>query len=403
MQRTRYSLFMRKGKTTYLDFAASAPVSGRGKRAFLKALPVYGNPSSAHEAGRRASALLEESRKRVAREAGVKSDSVIFTSGATEANALLISGRIETLRRAGRSLKDIHVLYSAGAHASVIEAVRKGEREGMQSDTIAKAEGRIDLEQFKKSLREETALVLVDLVESETGAITDVRALRRILDEHYAGMGEEARPILHVDASQAPLVESIELPRVLSHTLSLDAQKIGGVRGAGALICPRSIALSPLLLGGGQERGLRSGTEAIALIASFSLALEEAGEMREGFKKRAAAFRKKLVESLLKASPAVLINEGKENAPHILNVSIPGRDTDYLQALLDAEGFSVSTRSACETDGQYSRAVLALTGDEARASSTLRISWGRETKYEELSAFSKAFSRSLSFLEASVL
>lgn len=392
-----------KKRRIYLDGAASMPVSPRAKRAFLSALGVYGNPSSAHEEGRHAEALLTRARETVAREAGVKSDSVIFTSGATEANALLISGRIEALRARGRTNESMHILYAPGSHASVIQAVEKESMRGVSCKMLEVKEGRIAKETFKASLTPQTALILVDLVESETGVLTDVRALRRILDEVYSEVPLNERPILHADASQAPLVESISLPHVLSHTLSLDAQKIGGIRGAGALICPRTIELSPLLLGGGQERGLRSGTEAVALIASFSEALKEAGEKRTVFKKRASLDREFLITSLRKNAKNLEINEGKENAPHILNLSLIGRDTDYLQALLDAEGFAVSTRSACETDEPLSRAVLALTNDRARASATLRISWGSDIRRSELSLFVRAFSRSVSFLEASAV
>jgi cysteine desulfurase len=394
---------MKQGHTIYLDFAASSPVSQTGRQAFLKALPLFGNPSSAHEEGRRAKALLEEARTRVAREALVKSDSVIFTSGATEANALLIEGRIDMLRREGRSTTDMHILYSSGSHASVIEMVQKQAERGIRCDVLPLLNGGINLQQFETLLREDTVLVLVDLVESETGAMTDTRSLRRMLDARYTNASVDLRPLLHVDASQAPLVESIALPHILSHTLSLDAQKIGGVRGVGALLCPRNITLSPLLLGGGQERGLRSGTEAVALIASFSEALVEAGEKRDAFVKRAQVFRTQLIARLTKASNKVVVIEGEKNAPHIVTIAISGCDTDYLQALLGSDGFSVATRSACETNEPYSRAVLSRTGDRKLASSTLRISWGHQTKERELSAFAKAFARLLSFLEANAL
>ncbi|MEK7100685.1 MAG: aminotransferase class V-fold PLP-dependent enzyme, partial [Patescibacteria group bacterium] len=221
-------------------------------------------------------------------------------------------------------------------------------------------------------------------------AKTAVRDIRRAIGESVT---------LHVDASQLPHVAPFELTRLGADMVVLDAQKVGGVRGVGVLIAPRRVPLSPLYVGGGQERGLRPGTPSPALLVAFAEALVESGEGREAFLAHAATLRTQVLAAA-QALPNVEANEGREQAPHILNLSILGRDTDYLVALLDAEGFAVSTKSACEQDGEGSRPVLQMTGSIERANSTLRISSSPATTMREVQAFSRALLRSVNFLDS---
>lgn len=379
-------------KRIYLDWAASSPVSRRALKAHIDTLALVGNPSSPHQEGQEARAALETARTRIARLAEVKSDSVIFTGNATEANALLIMGRVGLLLEQGTLAGDIHVLYMPGSHSSVTGAVARLQEWGVVTEEIPLEGTVIDLARLRALIRPSTALVLVDAVCGETGVRYLARDVRRVLDER------SSKALLHVDASQMPLTAPFELTRLGADTLALDSQKVGGVRGIGALIAPRRIQLKALYEGGGQERGLRSGTEAVALVAAFAEALEEAHEQRAAFEARAIKMRRELIGSVT-ALERVMVNEGRTQDPRILNLSFIGRDTDYLVALLDAAGFAVSTRSACETDAEGSRAVLALTGDSERARSTLRISWGPSTTPYEMRAFAKALVRAVNFLD----
>ncbi|MDB5264733.1 MAG: Cysteine desulfurase [Parcubacteria group bacterium] len=384
-------------KRIYLDWAAAAPTSARAKRVFDVALDAFGNPSSPHTEGRAAKAILEDARARIAKLAGTKAEAVIFTANATEANALAIRGHIKALVKAGREAKDMHVLYMPSAHSSIGGALAILGKRGVSLSPITLKDGAADLAALKSSLTPNTVLVCMDLVCGETGALYDVRDVRRVLDAYNKENGKHIT--LHVDASQAPLVTSYELNRLGADMLSLDAQKVGGVRGIGVLIAPRHVPLLPLIRGGGQERGMRPGTEPHALAAAFVVALEDADKGREKFVESALNSRKALLESIKKVEK-VEVNEGKEQAPHILNLSFIGRDTDYLAALLDEAGFAVSTKSACESDSEEgSRAVLALTNDEARAVSTLRVSWGPETRGADLMRFSEALINAVQFLD----
>lgn len=347
-----------------------------------------------------AHALLTDARVRIARLAGVKQDAVIFTAGATEANALAILGQVEALIKEGREPESIHVLYLPSAHASTQGAMQMLRARGIQVEPLTLADAHIDLERLRKQIRPDTMLVALEVICGETGTRFDTRGVRLVLDE--ARTGGTPKIHLHADASQLPLVESFELTRIASDTLTLDAQKVGGVRGIGVLLAPRQVHIEPVVQGGGQERGLRPGTESAGLASAFATALEEAHEQHAAFALHTRMQRERLLQRI-EAIPSLTVNGGRAHAPHILNISLLGRDTDYLAALLDEAGFAVSTRSACATDAEGSVAVLAYTDDPARAAATLRISWGPATKERDLVRFSEALVRLVRFMDANTV
>jgi cysteine desulfurase len=398
----------------YFDWASAAPVLPRAREAFMEALAADANPSSPHAAGVRAKAILEEARKKIARLAAVKTDGVIFTSGATEANALALRGHVNARLAAGKELKDLHLLYIPTAHSSVTDTMEALKSQGAQIEQIQITAGAIDLARLTAQLRPETVLVSIDAICGETGTAWATRDVRRVIDAYHRDHENiTSRIILHVDASQAPLVESIDHNHLGADLITLDAQKVGGVRGIGALIRAHAnqnlLPLSAILQGGGQEFGLRPGTESPALAAAFATALGEAEKGRGEFVLRASEARAQLLETLLTAFPEAntpqgfFVNSGKECAPHILNLSFPGRDTDYAVMLLSKAGYAISTKSACETDEIGSRVVFTLTGDEKRALSTLRISLGPSTNFRTLQNFAKELISVIRFLDAHVL
>jgi cysteine desulfurase len=322
----------------------------------------------------------------------VKPDAVIFTSGATEANALAIEGAVYG---SGKPLSQIHILYLPTAHASSVRTIERLAEAGVMTEPLSLVGGSIDLGAIKNQVRTETFLISLDVVCGETGTRHDSRNVARVLHE----LGRED-VLIHADISQLPLVESIERGRLGADLITLDAQKVGGVRGVGTLVAGRNISLRPLVEGGGQERGLRSGTEPAALIAAFVAALEDCARNREAFTLRARRMRENLTKAAL-GIPGFVVNEGKVHAPHILNLSFTKRDTDYLAALLDEAGFAVSTKSSCETDAEGSRVVLRMTGDSERALSTLRVSWGPSTKESDLQRFMRTLAVQIGFLDQS--
>lgn len=385
--------FFLKKKRTYLDWASAAPVSVLAQKAFEAAVSTYGNPSSPHEEGRRAKELLENARIQVARLAAVKPRGVVFTSGATEANALAIQGTVAAARERGSEYAALHVLYLPTMHSSVRSTLEALQKTGVAIEEIPLTNGEINLTELRARIRPETILVCVDAVCGETGTRFDTLRIRRELDAC------KSRAVLHVDASQLPLIESIEHTRFGADLMVLDAQKVGGVRGVGALVMAKQGTVSPIMYGGGQEAGLRPGTEPAALITAFAEALAVCSRSHREFAKAARATRALLIDRITSTIPEAVINEAKHTAPHILNLSLPGLDTDYAVTLLDRDGFAVSTRSACETDSvEGSKAVLFLTEDEVRATSTLRISWGPETRKSNVLSLVPALREITTFL-----
>ncbi|MDD3531014.1 MAG: aminotransferase class V-fold PLP-dependent enzyme [Candidatus Pacebacteria bacterium] len=392
------------------------------RRIYLdRAAGMSGNPSSLHEEGRRAKRMLEDARIIVARLVEVQADDVIFTSSATESNALAILGHVRALRAlAGPDVpgrNNMHVLYLPSAHASIIENMKILEKEGVAVEPLPITDFRVDTALLTKMLRPETVLVSMDAVCGETGVVWNTREVAGILKKGYSAPSEKgsaqaakpmqhpfsgmaSRPLLHVDASQAPLTEKITRAHFDADMLTFDASKISEVRGIGVLVAHRTIPLEPLYRGGGQERGLRAGSESPELAREFARALAAAVRTHDSFRMHAFAHRARLAKLLTVLIPDIQIQEGKAQAPHILNLSLPGRDTDYLVTLLDEEGFAVSTRSACETDSEEgSRAVFFLTGDPARARSTLRVSWGPSTRSRALMRFAKTLARAVAFID----
>lgn len=377
----RYTLAMWWKKRIYLDSASG----------------VAGNPSSPHKEGSDAKKRMEDARQVIARLVEVQSDDVIFTSGATESNALAILGYVRALRAlagpdtAGRN--NMHVLYLPSSHASIVENVKMLVDEGVTIEALPIANYRVDIDALTKLIRPETVLVSMDAVCGETGVVWNTREVAEVL--------KKKKIRLHVDASQAPWTEKITRDHFGADFLTFDASKVGEVRGIGVLIAHRAIPLVPLYKGGGQERGLRSGTESPFLAEHFAEALLSVNEGRESFKTETKHNRDLLISLLVPSLKDIFVQEGRAQAPHILNLALPGRDTDYLVALLDEAGFALSTRSACETDSEEgSRAVFALTGDQEKARSTIRISWGPSLRTRDLICFAKAFTKAVVFIDS---
>jgi cysteine desulfurase len=368
----------------YLDHASATPLIKEARDAMRRAEKYFGNPSAPHTEGRDARALIEGARKSIARILSVKAHEVTFTSGATEANALAILGHVDALHKKGRRYEEMEVLFLEIEHKSILNLRMPLETRGVSVREIpVKDDGRINLEVFEKLLGEKTVLVSVGLVNSEIGIIEPLRKIKSLMEK------ETPHAVLHTDAAQVPRVLSIELSAYQADMMTLDALKIGGGPGAGALVHRHQIPLLPMVEGGGQESGLRGGTENVAQIVAFQAALEDASTMREKRVAAWSALQDYLFERLVSDFHDVVVNGGREyRSPGNVNVSFLEHDTEYLATLLDTHGVSVSTTSACDSSGGISHVVSALEkGSFARAKQTLRISFGPETKKRDLDRF----------------
>ena len=359
--------------SVYLDHAATTPVRREVLEAMLPYLGsvTFGNPSSAHHFGRAARAGLEQARREVAAAIGVEPPQVIFTSGGTEADNLAVIGAALAARHRGQPMR---VAVSAVEHKAVLAAAHRVKEFGGEEVALpVTSDGRLDLDVLDEALTHSPAVVSVMWVNNETGVLQPI--------EEVAARCHQAGVLLHSDAVQAfgKLPLSIkELPCTL---LTISGHKIGAPKGIGALIVRDRKAIEALIHGGGQQFGLRPGTEnvpgAVGLGRAASLAAAEQAREAE----RLLALRNTLTERLREAVPDIVIH-GQESprAPHIVNVGVPGTDSEALLMHFDLVGVAISAGSACSTGAMEPSHVLSAMGvPRPLALGSIRLSLGHES------------------------
>ncbi|WP_298806944.1 cysteine desulfurase family protein [uncultured Pseudokineococcus sp.] len=367
----------------YADHAASAPVLPEAAEAVLRALSLTGNASSAHAEGRAARRVLEESRERVAASLGAAADEVVLTSGGTEADALAVTGLYRARREQDPARR--RVLVSAVEHPAVLEPARGlAAAEGAELVLLPVDErGRLRTDALAAELERHggaTALVSTMWANNETGVLQPLEEVVRLAAAHGV-------PV-HSDAVQAPATQDVDLAASGLAALSVSGHKVGAPVGTGALLLRRGQALAPLVRGGGQERGLRSGTSAVALAAGLATALAAAARDRPAEAARLAGLRARLLAGVRAGVPdAALRGDERPGAslPGTAMLTLPGCDGDALLYLLDARDVAVSTGSACSAGALRPSHVLAAMGvpdDDARGA--LRVSLGRTSTAEDV-------------------
>lgn len=378
-------------RRVYLDHASATPICAESAKALAQALGEYANPGAIHQEGVAAKRVLEAARAEIAEVLSVKARQVIFASGSTEANNLCIVGLAQHLLRTRGSLASTHWVVSAIEHPSVLESFGEVERlGGIVTFLDPDMRGVIAAETLERALRPETVLVSVGWANSEIGVVQPMRELSAVIRSRE----ERALPIplFHSDLGQAPLYRS---PQV--HTLGIDMAVIGsgklyGPRGIAAIYLSNDAGLVAQSWGGDQERGLRAGTENPALAAGFAAALHVAAARRDQDAAAQSMLRDELAELLCASIPDLIENTPRSRAlPHILDVSIPGIDPEYVVLALDRAGVAISTKSACKAGEKSSHVVAALPprsvhADDAdmRAKTTLRFSLGRSTTERDI-------------------
>ncbi len=388
----------------YLDYAGSTPVLPEAIRAYEVASQEYGNPGAIHTEGVEAHVSLTRARESVARQLGCKPREIIFTSGGTEGNNLAILGfaRKQLLLRG--TLAHTHWIVSAIEHPSVLEAYGEVERLGGEvTFAPCDAHGVIMPEEIERLLRKETVFVSIGWGNGEIGTIQPLARIARVIAAHGKVYGTTI--LLHSDAGQAPLYEAAH-PRSLGvDLLSLDSGKLYGPRGIGALYMSDRADISGVTFGGSQERGLRAGTENVALAAGFAKAFDIIALERVDEGRRLRELRNDFAREIAALIPAVVFNTDLRNSlPHILNISVPNINSEYVVLALDHAGFALSTKSACrEGEARESHVVKALAvaaealakeaGLHWRATSTLRFSFGRATTVLDLSLAAQALAK----------
>ena len=384
-----HDFVMFKKKRVYLDYAAATPLS---KEAFSAMKPflteVYGNASAIHAEGMVARRAVEAARERIAGALQVRPEFVTFTSGGTESNNIALIGTIEKIHSEGRSYDSMEVITTRIEHPSVMETMRALEKRGVIVRYVGVTEeGFVKLEELQTLLSPKTVLFSVAYANSEIGAVQKVRAIKKVLDTAEKKFGTKI--FFHVDAAQAPLWLSCQMETVHADLLALDVGKCNGPKGVGILVQSRRAQTQSVLFGGGQENGLRPGTENVAGMVGASVALELA---QKDFKIRAekvSSVRDAGIEYILSEIPQAVLNgvTEEERLANNINISIPGLDTEFATVVLDKHGFAVSTKSACAgAGGGESAVVKEISSDSARSRSTLRISLSPETTLVDIKA-----------------
>ena len=358
----------------YLDHASTTAVRPEVVEAIVPLLAGGYNASSLHAEGRAARAALDGARERVARVLGAAPREVVFTSGGSEADVLAILGAARAARSRGR-----HVVTSAIEHRAVLHAVDILEAQGWDVTRLpVDRQGLVDPAAFAAALTPQTTLAAVMYANNEIGVIEPIAQLARIA--HERGV------LFHTDAVQAAGWLPLDVAALGVDLLSLSAHKLCGPKGVGALYVRRGTALEPLVVGGGQEHGLRAGTENVAGIVGLARALELAEAERERAGTRVAALRDRLQAGILAAVPDVAVNAvGAARLPTILSVAFRDVPSDALLIRLDLEGIAASAGSACAAGSlEPSHVVAAIGLDEPYRDGVIRFSLGRATTEAEI-------------------
>lgn len=360
----------------YLDHAATTPLRPEVKEAMAPYLDDrFGNPSSIHAWGREARAALEEARERVAAAVGAARREIIFTGGGTEADNLAVLGRWRVTRR---SLGSAAVVCSAVEHKAVLNAVLQAGEEGAQVVILGvDGDGRLELGALEEVLPLRPAVVSVMWGNNEVGTIQPV--------PEAAGRCRAAGVVFHTDAVQAFGRLRVRVDEVPLDLLSLSAHKLGGPKGIGALYVRAGVQLEPLTHGGGQESGMRPGTQNVPAAVGFARAAELAVEELERNVAHYRALRDRLEAGLRERIPDLVVNAGgAPRLPHLLNVSLPGVDQEMVLVSLDLEGVAVSSGSACQSGTVEPSAVLMAMGRAQPGEASLRLSLGLATTAAEI-------------------
>ncbi|HEX4830590.1 MAG TPA: cysteine desulfurase family protein [Trebonia sp.] len=376
---------MNETPVVYLDHAATTPMLPEAIEAMTEELAHLGNPSSLHNAGRRARRVVEESREQIAEVFGARASEVVFTSGGTEADNLAVKGLFWARRAADAARR--RVLITAIEHHAVLDSVHwLAASEGAlvdwlpvdQAGTVTPAALRAALAADPPS----AAVVSVMWANNEVGAIAPVAEL--------AGVAHSFGVPFHTDAVQAAAQVPVNFAASGVDALTITGHKFGGPVGAGALIIGKGLAPVPVLHGGGQERDIRSGTLDAPAIRAFAVAAVVSASRRDAEVTRLAALRDDLIRQVTQAVPDAVLNgppPGPARLPGNAHFSFPGCEGDALLLLLDAKGIACSTGSACTAGvAEPSHVLLAMGASDALARSSLRFSLGRTSTAADVDA-----------------
>jgi len=361
---------------TYLDYSATTPVSDEVLDSFVKASKYIGNPNSLHKLGVESKKLIDASTNQISKILGVKLEEIIYTSGASESNNLALKG-IEVYKNRGN-----HIITTELEHSSIYGPLNYLSNNGFEVDFVPLKDGIVDIDALKKMITDKTILVSIACVNSETGIRQPIEKIGEMLKDY-------PKVIFHSDMTQAIGKINISLDYV--DMASFSAHKFFGIKGIGALVKKENVRLEPIIHGGKSTTIYRSGTPAPALIVSMAKALRLATENLDSDIEKVKTLNEK-IKSALEKYDNVYVNSTSDSIPHVLNVSIIGIKPETMLHALEEDDIYISTQSACST-GNTSKAVMAITHDVEKASSSIRISISSKTTEEDIDKFLRSFDK----------
>lgn len=365
----------------YLDNAATTRVCAEAADIAYKVMTdCYGNPSSTHTKGREAKTYLDTARAQIASALGCSASEVYFTSCGSESDVWAITRGAESAARRGR-----HIISSAVEHDAVRKTLEELESRGFEVTYLSpEKDGSVSADAVKAALREDTILVTLMMVNNETGGITDIAAIAKMLK----GCGSKA--LLHTDAVQGFMKVPFSAKKLGADMISISGHKIHAPKGIGALYIKTGVKIKPLIRGGAQEGGMRAGTEAMPQIAAFGKAAEIAFSGMKDNCDRMASLRALAMSTVCADIPEAQIIGG--GAPHILSVSLPGWRSEVLMNFLEAEGIYVSRSSACKKGGR-SHVLEAMRLPAQVIDGAIRVSFSRYNTEDDVLALCSALKR----------
>lgn len=368
----------------YLDNAATTKPCGEAVSAAVDAMTEnYGNPSSLHRAGLDAQLAVDKARKAIAASIGADSSEIYFTSGATESNNLALRGISAAYGRKRRK-----IVISSVEHASVDETASALEKNGFEIVRISpRDDGRFYADDFISACDENTCLVSMMLVNNETGYIMPVRETFVAVKRSFPEI------ITHCDCVQGYMKIPIKAASLGADLISLSAHKIHGVKGVGAIYIKKGVRVIPIVTGGKQEKGIRSGTESVPLIAAFGAAVDK---FRPTIAERYERVSQLKVHLLGKMGGIenVAVNSPSDGSPYVINISAVGKRSEIMLHFLESKGIYVSSGSAC-SKGQQSGVLGEFGISGKRADGAVRISITAQTTEEELDEFAEALAEGM--------
>jgi len=367
----------------YLDHNATTPINSVVVEAMMPYMSgIYGNPSSVHRFGRLTRDALEQARVQVAQFVDAEPNQVVFTSGGSEANNLAVKGSLLNQSPARLAVSSIE-------HACMLEPAKAMQKLAWELDLlVVDDQGRVSIEHLESAVTVQTKFISVMAANNETGVIQDLTGLIEV------AKSVNSEVLFHSDACQMAGKLPISFKQLNLDLMSVSSHKLYGPQGAGALIVSRSIDLQPQILGGGQEKGLRSGTENLAAIVGFGRAAELATETQQARKKHALDLQQQLVASLIELPGVMVFSAQAERLPNTLQFSVEGIDGETLLMQLDRKGFAVSSGSACDSGRtDPSHVLMAMGVDKDTAKGAIRVSFGEQNTSEQVVQFIDALAQ----------